>query len=338
MAAVVVRRRAAARRRACLDRDSAGAGGPAVARPSARAWSRWRPRRSCCASANSTSAVGRRRQARLMSADRFGAFSVIRSDIRHAPLSSPLPSSFSFGPGPLSTALKALIGANVAMFLAHDRAVGRSCASTLGLMPTWVVHAAARLAARHLHVPARRPVPHPVQHAGAVDVRHRARADLGHALLPEVLLRHRHRRGRAHGAVLAAAVRARWRSSTHSTIIGASGAIYGLLLAYGLYFPDRPIYMYFVFPIPAKYFVMIMGAHRVLLVAGRQRRRRERDAPRRPARRLPLSQERAAAPSAGRAEVPLPEVEDQPRPQEVRRLLGRPRQTTGIDGSTERQS
>ena len=43
-------------------------------------------------------------------------------------------------------------------------------------------------------------------------------------------------------------------------IIGASGAIYGLLLAYALYFPDRPIYMYFVFPIPAKYFVIIMGA------------------------------------------------------------------------------
>src|SRR6185295_16811627 len=43
-------------------------------------------------------------------------------------------------------------------------------------------------------------------------------------------------------------------------IIGASGAIYGLLLAYALYFPDRPIYMYLLFPIPAKYFVMIMGA------------------------------------------------------------------------------
>ena len=45
-----------------------------------------------------------------------------------------------------------------------------------------------------------------------------------------------------------------------AAIIGASGAIYGLLLAYGLYFPDRPIYMYFVFPIPAKVFVLIMGA------------------------------------------------------------------------------
>jgi hypothetical protein len=43
-------------------------------------------------------------------------------------------------------------------------------------------------------------------------------------------------------------------------VIGASGAIYGLLLAYALYFPDRPILLYFLFPIPARYFVMIMGA------------------------------------------------------------------------------
>ena len=45
-----------------------------------------------------------------------------------------------------------------------------------------------------------------------------------------------------------------------SVVIGASGAIYGLLLAYALYFPDRPIYMYMLFPIPAKVFVAIMGA------------------------------------------------------------------------------
>jgi len=45
-----------------------------------------------------------------------------------------------------------------------------------------------------------------------------------------------------------------------SLTVGASGAIMGLLLAYAMYFPDRPIYMYFVFAIPAKYFVMIIGA------------------------------------------------------------------------------
>jgi membrane associated rhomboid family serine protease len=42
-------------------------------------------------------------------------------------------------------------------------------------------------------------------------------------------------------------------------VIGASGAIYGLLLAYGWLFPRRPIYIYFLFPIPAKYFVIIFG-------------------------------------------------------------------------------
>ncbi len=46
----------------------------------------------------------------------------------------------------------------------------------------------------------------------------------------------------------------------YSVTIGASGAVYGVLLAFGLCYPDRPIYMYFLFPVPAKYFVMIIGA------------------------------------------------------------------------------
>ncbi|MSO83213.1 MAG: rhomboid family intramembrane serine protease [Acidobacteria bacterium] len=46
----------------------------------------------------------------------------------------------------------------------------------------------------------------------------------------------------------------------YSLTIGASGAVYGVLLAYAMYFPHRPIYLYFVFPVPAKYFVMIIGA------------------------------------------------------------------------------
>src|SRR5688572_690371 len=50
--------------------------------------------------------------------------------------------------------------------------------------------------------------------------------------------------------------------------MGASGAIYGILLAYGLYFPNRPIYIYFVFPVPAKYFVMIMGTVSLLSSLG----------------------------------------------------------------------
>jgi membrane associated rhomboid family serine protease len=42
-------------------------------------------------------------------------------------------------------------------------------------------------------------------------------------------------------------------------VIGASGAIYGILLAFGWLFPDRLIYLYFLFPIRAKYFVIIFG-------------------------------------------------------------------------------
>jgi membrane associated rhomboid family serine protease len=42
--------------------------------------------------------------------------------------------------------------------------------------------------------------------------------------------------------------------------IGASGALYGLLVAYALYFPDRPILMFLLFPVPAKIFVIIIGA------------------------------------------------------------------------------
>ncbi|MDP1571890.1 MAG: rhomboid family intramembrane serine protease [Vicinamibacterales bacterium] len=51
-----------------------------------------------------------------------------------------------------------------------------------------------------------------------------------------------------------------WSDSIYYAVtIGASGAIYGILLAYGMYFPNRPIYLYFIFPIPAKYFVMLIG-------------------------------------------------------------------------------
>ena len=43
-----------------------------------------------------------------------------------------------------------------------------------------------------------------------------------------------------------------------ATTIGASGAVYGVLLAFGILFPDRIIY-WLIFPIPAKYFVLILG-------------------------------------------------------------------------------
>jgi len=39
--------------------------------------------------------------------------------------------------------------------------------------------------------------------------------------------------------------------------VGASGAVFGVLIAFGMLFPDRPIYIYFLLPIKAKYFVAI---------------------------------------------------------------------------------
>ena len=41
--------------------------------------------------------------------------------------------------------------------------------------------------------------------------------------------------------------------------VGASGAIYGLLLAYGLFFPNRLIYLWFLIPIKAKHLVLLFG-------------------------------------------------------------------------------
>ncbi len=37
--------------------------------------------------------------------------------------------------------------------------------------------------------------------------------------------------------------------------IGASGAVFGILIAFALMFPNRPIYLYFLFPVKAKYLV-----------------------------------------------------------------------------------
>jgi len=42
-------------------------------------------------------------------------------------------------------------------------------------------------------------------------------------------------------------------------LIGASGGVLGILLAYGLMFPDRKILIWFILPIKAKYLVMIIG-------------------------------------------------------------------------------
>ena len=47
--------------------------------------------------------------------------------------------------------------------------------------------------------------------------------------------------------------------SPESRTIGASGAIFGVMLAYGMTFPNRQILFWFIFPMKAKHFVMLLA-------------------------------------------------------------------------------
>lgn len=46
----------------------------------------------------------------------------------------------------------------------------------------------------------------------------------------------------------------------NAPVVGSSGVVYGLLLAYGILFGDRMMYFFMLFPMQARYFVMLLGA------------------------------------------------------------------------------
>src|SRR3954467_2583603 len=170
--------------------------------------------------------------------------------------SSPYASSFSFGPGPVSTALKALIGANVAVFFAQT--LIPFVTEVFGLQPSLVVHGWFWQLGTYMFL-----------HGGLFHILFNMLAlwmfgaELERLWGTRYFLRFYFVTGIGAGVltVLFSLLPFGFAQQLeHSIIIGASGAIYGLLLAYGMYFPNRPIYMYLVFPIPARYFVMIMGA------------------------------------------------------------------------------
>lgn len=56
----------------------------------------------------------------------------------------------------------------------------------------------------------------------------------------------------------------------YTPIIGASGAIFGILAAYGIFFGDRYMLVFFLFPMKAKYFVLVIAA--IELITGVQAR------------------------------------------------------------------
>jgi membrane associated rhomboid family serine protease len=166
-------------------------------------------------------------------------------------------SSVSFGPGPLSPALKGLIGANVLLFvlqLAMPRitwSFGLMPAAVIGQFQVWQV------------------VTYMFLHAGIFHILFNMLALWMFGTELERIWGTRYFLKFYFVTGIGAAVLTILfsllplgiaQNLQHSIVIGASGAIYGLLLAYGLYFPNRPIYMYLVFPIPARYFVLLMGA------------------------------------------------------------------------------
>jgi membrane associated rhomboid family serine protease len=165
--------------------------------------------------------------------------------------------TYAIGPGGMSPAVKLLIIANVAMFIVGILVPGVT--RTLGLMPQAVVTEFAFW----------QPVTYMFLHADVFHilfnmlglwmfgvelermwgtpffVRYYAVTGIGAALITVAI------------ALLPLPLSPR---IYQSVTIGASGAIYGLLLAYGMSFPNRPIYLYFLFQVPAKYFVIIVGA------------------------------------------------------------------------------
>ena len=171
--------------------------------------------------------------------------------------SSSYASSLSFGPGPISTTLRAIIGANVVMFVATTFVP--SLTPLLGLVPLAVVE---QLRLWQL-------VTYMFLHGGIFHILFNMLAlwlfgaELERTWGTRYFLKFYFVTGIGAGLLTVVFSLLPFEFARYlygADIIGASGAIYGLLLAYALYFPDRPIYMYFVFPIPAKIFVLIIGA------------------------------------------------------------------------------
>ena len=162
----------------------------------------------------------------------------------------------SFGPGPISTALKALIAANVGLFVVVALMPGLR--DYLGLVPARVLHQFwAWQLATYMFL-----------HAGIFHILFNMLAlwmfgaELERIWGTRYFLKFYLGTGAGAGAltVLFSLLPFAFAHQVQaSVIVGASGAIYGLLLAYAMYFPDRPILL-LVFWVPAKWCVAILGA------------------------------------------------------------------------------
>ncbi|HMD35279.1 MAG TPA: rhomboid family intramembrane serine protease [Vicinamibacterales bacterium] len=172
--------------------------------------------------------------------------------------SSPYVGSVSFSPGPFSTALKVLIGVNVAVFILQQPQLVPSLTTMFGLQPDLVLHE-FRIWQLASYMFLHWGIFHILFNMLALwmfgaqleqvwgtrfFLKFYFVAGIGSAILTVLF------------SLLPFGFA---RPLYHADIIGASGAIYGLLMAYALYFPDRPILL-IVFWVPAKWCVTILGA------------------------------------------------------------------------------
>ncbi len=162
----------------------------------------------------------------------------------------------SFGPGPVTPAIKAIMIANVALFVV-SQFLG-ILQLQLGFSPQGVIE--------HLYV--WQPLTYMFMHGGIFHILFNMLAlwmfgvELERMWGSRFFAKYYFACGIGAVAVqtlMSFVPVAALQQVYYAQTIGASGAVFGVMLAYAMYFPNRPIYMYMVFPIPAKYFVMIMG-------------------------------------------------------------------------------
>jgi membrane associated rhomboid family serine protease len=163
---------------------------------------------------------------------------------RYAPSST---ISYSFGPGPITFAVKWIIIANVAIFVVTST-LAPAASDYFGLIPERVIE---RGWIWQL-------VTYMFLHAGAMHILFNM---LGIWLFGVELER---RWGTPFFIKYYAVSGIGGTALTYMTpAVGASGALFGLLLAFAIYYPDRPILLILVF-VPARIFVMIYGGFALL--------------------------------------------------------------------------
>jgi membrane associated rhomboid family serine protease len=174
---------------------------------------------------------------------------------RYAPRVST--TGYSFGPGPITPAVKWIIIANIAMFVVQ--LVYSPIAEIFGLVPKLVIERQWIW----------QPATYMFLHGGPVHILFNMLGiwmfgvELERLWGTKFFLRYYAVTGVGAGLTVLTAglLPIDATAATYWSItIGASGALFGLLMAFAIYYPDRPILMFLLFPIPAKYFVMIIGA------------------------------------------------------------------------------